>query len=127
MKFENDIGSWERGLRQKTKTDPAPSPIKRYRGGVRVSLPPAHTEGEFTRVLLERRTWRRFATGPVALDDLSTLLGLTFGVRMDGTSYDGRRSIFKTSPSGGACHPYEAYVLALRVDGFAARPIPLRL
>lgn len=64
-----------------------------------------------------RRTWRRFDTRPVALDDLSTLLDLTFGVRMHGTAYDGHPLVYTTSPSGGACHPCEAYVLALRVDG----------
>ena len=33
--------------------------------------------------------------------------------------------MFKTSPSGGACHPIEAYVLALRVRGSGACPLSL--
>ena len=66
---------------------------------------------------MDRRTWRRFDSRPVTLADLATLLDLTFGVRMHGTAYDGHRLVYTTSPSGGACHPCEAYVLALRVDG----------
>src|SRR4029450_13028708 len=61
--------------------------------------------------------WRRFDARRVALEDLSPLLSLTFGVHMTGKGHDGRELVFKTSPSGGACHPYEAYVLALRVEG----------
>jgi SagB-type dehydrogenase family enzyme len=36
---------------------------------------------------------------------------------MTGTTRAGSEVLFKTSPSGGACHPIEGYVLALRVAG----------
>ncbi len=101
------------------KTNPPPPPTKRgvHAGVAQIRLPPARTDQPFARVLLGRRTWRRFDSRPLALADLSTLLELTFGVQMTGTAYDGRRLIYTTSPSGGACHAYEAYALALRVDG----------
>jgi len=117
VQVETDLAGSERDLRRKARTAPVPSPTKHYRGVPHVALPPPRTDGEFPSVLLARRTWRRFDPRRVSLEDLSTLLGLTFGVHMTGTGNDGRELVFKTSPSGGACHPYEAYVLALGVEG----------
>jgi SagB-type dehydrogenase family enzyme len=48
---------------------------------------------------------------------LGQLLDLTFGVRMEGTGPAGEHLLFKTSPSGGARHSIEAYVMALNVKG----------
>jgi SagB-type dehydrogenase family enzyme len=83
-------------------------------------LPPARRDGEFPAVLLQRRTWRRFARAALRRDDLSTLLFLTFGVQ--GWMNTGASGLapLKTSPSGGARHSIEAYVLARRVTGLAA-------
>jgi SagB-type dehydrogenase family enzyme len=82
-----------------------------------VALPPAQVRGRFPRVLLSRRTWRRFDPAPISKTNIATLLNLTFGVQR-WREIPGRGPLpFKTSPSGGACHPIEAYVLALRVDG----------
>jgi SagB-type dehydrogenase family enzyme len=68
--------------------------------------------------LLARRTWRRFSPQAIALPALSTLLGLTWGVQR-WTDTHGGRLAEKTSPSGGARHPIEVYVLALRVQGLS--------
>ena len=57
----------------------------------------------------------RAARDPPA--ELGSLLDLTFGAQMSGTTTAGNEVLFKTSPSGGACHPIEGYVLALRVAG----------
>ena len=98
--------------------EPTPPPYKRTSGkGVR--LPAVSRDGEFRDVLLARRTWRGFGRQPLSLEQLATLLDLTFGVQLEGETVDGSRVCFKTSPSGGACHPIEAYVLALRVRGLA--------
>ena len=75
--------------------------------------------GEFVQVLTARRTWRTFGRAPVPLRDLAALLDLTFGVRMEGQTVDGTHVLFKTSPSSGALHPVEAYVLARHVSGLA--------
>src|SRR5580704_17231567 len=58
-----------------------PVPVKRYPRAAQKQLLPARESGDFPRVLTARRTWRRFAPGKLSFADLSTLLGLTFGVR----------------------------------------------
>jgi SagB-type dehydrogenase family enzyme len=104
-------------LRQRARTNPMPATIKHYPGSRQISLPPPKKIGEFPGVLLQRRTWRQFSPHPVELDNLATLLGLTFGVQSWLQLKGIGRVGLKTSPSGGARHPIEAYVLALRVQG----------
>ena len=108
----------EAALVRRARVAPPPSPYKRTRGRGRV-LPVDSKSGEFRDVLLARRTWRGFGRRPMALDDLGTLLDLTFGVQMTGEAGRGITALFKTSPSGGARHPVEAYVLAVRVKDLA--------
>jgi SagB-type dehydrogenase family enzyme len=96
-----------------------PLPVKRYRGRPLIGLEPPAIDGELGGVLRARRTWRRFGADPVTRADLANLLGLTWGVQ-HWVDVPGRpRMALKTSPSGGARHSIEAYVLALRVDGLA--------
>lgn len=111
---------YERRLRRKALTEPQPAPVKRYRDRARVALPRPRVEGELSHTLLERRTWRAFGRGKLPLEALATLLNLTWGVQKDGIAPGQGRVVFKTSPSGGARHPIEAYVLARRVDGLVA-------
>jgi SagB-type dehydrogenase family enzyme len=99
---------------------PMPAPIKRYRGAVADALPkPAR--GEFADVLLARRTWRRFSRSrEVTLAELATLLSLSLGVQqwVDARPH---RLPLKTSPSGGARHPIEGYVVLRKtIPGLAA-------
>lgn len=109
----------EQALRERAKVAAPPSSTKRYPGAQRVELPPARKDGEFPRVLLERRTWRSFSAAPVSLQDVSTLLGLTWGVQRIEHSVGFGRVHLKTSPSSGARQPLEAYVLALNVQGLS--------
>ena len=95
----------------------APPPVKRYPGTPSIALPKPPRDGQFPEVLLARRTWRRFKTQALPLEDLSLLLDLTAGIQQWALSASGQRSALKTSPSGGARHPIDVYVLALRVDG----------
>lgn len=92
-------------------------PGKRYRAAPRIDLPPPDG-GEFARVALARRTWRRFSTIPVTLEALSTILGLSAGVQK-WVRVGNREAPLKTSPSGGACHPIELYVVARDVKGLS--------
>jgi len=94
-----------------------PAAAKRYRGRARVTLPNASRHDSFSHTLIDRRTWRRFGSNPVALDDLATILKLTWGVQHRAVVRGGSEVFLKTSPSGGARHPGEVYVLALRVKG----------
>jgi SagB-type dehydrogenase family enzyme len=109
----------EAALRAKFQVAPPPPPVRR-RAGHRTALPAPRTGSAVARALLERRTWRVFGTRPVGAGQLADLLWLTFGVqRWANTDGQGRVPL-KTSPSGGACHPIEAYVLVRRVRGVRA-------
>lgn len=117
FEYETDLAAIDRSLLQFAKKHPLPVAIKRYPRARRVRLPAPKRGGEFASVLLARRTWRRFSRRPLTLSALGTLLGLTWGVqRWDRAAGLGQFAL-KTSPSGGALHPIEVYVLARRVDG----------
>ena len=48
---------------------------------------------------------------------VADLLGMTFGVQHWGKTHGQGRVVLKTSPSGGACHPIEAFVLIRQIAG----------
>jgi len=106
-------------LAEQASTWPMPSPLKEYPRARRVRLPKPRTRGAFPRVLRARRTWRRFADAPLDLEALSTMLHLTVGVQQWATAEGEGRIALKTSPSGGARHPIEAYVAARDVRSLA--------
>jgi SagB-type dehydrogenase family enzyme len=97
---------------------PQPAFSKSHPGAPLIALPPpSRAKTDFRKVLFARRTHRRFSRQPLPLSHLSTLLHDTWAVT--GTL---RSDLFgdlplKTSPSGGARHPEEVYVCALRVEG----------
>jgi SagB-type dehydrogenase family enzyme len=101
--------------------DPPPPPIKQYRARARVKLPDPSKQlhGQLPEVLLRRRTHRQFGPDGVSLEQLSTLLRLTWGftshIRWPGL---GRLPV-KTSPSGGARHSLEVYLWCSRVRGLS--------
>jgi SagB-type dehydrogenase family enzyme len=99
------------------KLHAVPKPFKRYPHVAQVRLPKPKVDGEFPRVLLSRRTWRKFSAKPVGLPELSTLLGLTWGIQGWAKVPRLGSAALKTSPSGGAFHPGEAYLLARKVRG----------
>lgn len=101
------------------KRHPQPAQIKAYPRADQISLPRSgeRRDSEFERILLERRTHRHFATGSVSLEQLSTVLDLTWGIKGHLCWPGLGRLPLKTSPSGGARHPLEVYVFALRVAG----------
>ena len=102
--------------RRKARVDPVPPSLKPD-DGTGLSLPRAAISGSLASALLERRTWRRFGESPLGRKDLATLLQLTWGVHgwieIPGVG----RFALKTSPSGGARHSIEVYVLARKVEG----------
>jgi SagB-type dehydrogenase family enzyme len=102
------------------KKNPQPAQLKRYPRAHQIRLPRPRLElqdSEFRRVLLARRTHRHFAAGAISLERASEILQLTWGItgylRWPGLG----RLLLKTSPSGGARHSLEVYLLALRVEG----------
>ena len=119
LPFEADLVRMGRYMKGLTQEKAMPVPEKHYPRAAQTILPPPRVEGEFARVLTARRTWRRFAPGKLALADLATLLGLTWGVREWVAVPPLGRFAVKTSPSGGALHPIEAYVVARDVEGIS--------
>src|SRR5271169_1034757 len=98
---------------------PQPAQLKRYSHARQIPLPVSAEglSGEFERVLLSRRTHRRFAPGGISLEQISRILNLTWGIK-GYLQWPGLgQLLLKTSPSGGARHPLEVYVFALRVAG----------
>jgi SagB-type dehydrogenase family enzyme len=99
---------------------PQPPSLKSYAKAPRIQLPrEKEADGEFRRVLLARKTHRDFSRKPVPLSVISALLYYTWGVtgRIDAPPFG--RLFHKTSPSAGARHPGEVYLLAMRVGGLA--------
>ena len=95
-----------------------PGIFKTLKGTMKVSLPKrAFPDSEFIRVLMARKTHRRFSKEDVTLEAVSQLLSLVWGVT--GYLYSPRfgKLLHKTSPSAGARHPGEVYLMALRVKG----------
>jgi SagB-type dehydrogenase family enzyme len=117
MPYETDLRTLDWHVRRFARQKKIPEAAKNYPRAMHTPLPVPRTNGEFGRVLLARRTWRRFSREALALTDLGTLLGLTWGVR-EWTRVPGvGRFAMKTSPSGGALHSIEAYVVARNVKG----------
>lgn len=98
-----------------------PPKIFKAAKGLQKTLPGrTFPDSEFIRVLMARKTHRQFSKQEVTLDAVSQLLSLVWGV----TGYLHPpmfgKLLHKTSPSGGARHPGEVYVMALRVNGLRA-------
>jgi SagB-type dehydrogenase family enzyme len=119
LPFTADLMKARRYMEDLNHEKAMPVPVKRYRRAPHTRLSAPRDAGEFPRVLTSRRTWRRFSPGKLSFADLSTLLGLTFGVREWADVPPLGRFAVKTSPSGGALHPVEAYVVARDVEGVA--------
>jgi SagB-type dehydrogenase family enzyme len=99
--------------------EPYPETLKTIPGAPRRLLPDYPRRGSLPRLLLARRTWRRFAPEGVKLQDVATLLGLTWGVQGWLDVSRTVRPALKTSPSGGACHSIEVYLVAANVKKLA--------
>ncbi len=113
-----DLLDHELPLVEKAKSYPQPPPTKSI-NGPRTPLPKATALGDLERTLLERRTWRQIDPKPIPLNDIATILSLTWGVHRRGRVPGQGDVVFKTSPSGGARHPIEAYVIVNAVEGIA--------
>ena len=92
-------------------------PVPRNRA---LPLPAPETDTDaFFATLHARKTHREFAREPVSLESVAKLLHMTWGVQGYVHSNVFGPLPHKTSPSGGARHPGEVYLLALNVAGLA--------
>ena len=103
---------WVQELLRGTRT---PAPVKNYPGARAIPFLREKYADEFPRVLQERRTWRKFGRQPLPKEIVGRLLHLSFGVQDWLRIPEGGRFACKTSPSGGALHPAEAYLLVQNV------------
>ena len=98
------------------KTRP-PKFFKNVTGAKKMLPARVFPDSEFTRVLMARKTHRRFSNQELTLEAVSQLLSLVWGVTGYVHSPMFGKLRHKTSPSAGARHPGEVYVMALRVKG----------
>jgi len=94
-----------------------PRIFKTVRGAKKRLPSSTFPDSEFLRVLLARKTHREFSTKDVTLENVSDLLSLVWGVTGYLHSPMFGKLLHKTSPSGGARHPGEVYLIPLRVEG----------
>lgn len=115
--FEPDSDAGFAFLQRLARIHPKPPPVKRYPRAKKIQLVWPRVDSEFPRVLISRRTWRKFSKKPVDLSALGALLGLTWGVQGWVEVPRVGSLAIRTSPSGGALHPIEAYLLVRNVRG----------
>ena len=112
-----------RYMRGRVAAAPPPARFKRYSKKARVPLPDPEPLGSdaasLNRVLLARRTVRKFSRAPVPFGELAALLHGTWGKTGEKEDAFLGNVTTKTSPSAGALHPIECYVLAWNVAGLA--------
>ncbi|MFJ9292095.1 SagB/ThcOx family dehydrogenase [Bacillus halotolerans] len=106
-------------LQIKKKTEEPPGLYKALGGAeqIKLPLPSFGQDKQFLDTLLNRQTIRSFSQKPILLDDLSTMMYLTYGAQSCKRDVGIDKLIFKTSPSGGCRHPIEVYPVILNVDG----------
>jgi len=111
--------AWSKVAKLKTlRATAAPPQFKKTRDAAAVRLPaPEIPRDRFFATLHARRTHREFASGKVSLENVSQLLRTTWGVQGYFESNEFGKLPYKTSPSGGARHPGEVYLVALKVKG----------
>ena len=115
-------GNWSFArLKSLLPKTPQPKIFKTMKGAEKTPLPArAFPDSEFIRVLMARKTHRRFSNQELTLETVSQLLSLVWGVTGYLHSPIFGKLLRKTSPSGGARHPGEVYLMALRVKGLRA-------
>jgi SagB-type dehydrogenase family enzyme len=113
--------NWSRNrLKSVLPKTPQPKIFKTVPGMKKLLPPPTFPDSDFIRVLMTRKTHRQFSTQKLTLENVSQLLSLVWGVTGYLPSSIFGKLLHKTSPSGGARHPGEVYLMALRVKGLRA-------
>lgn len=102
-------------------TDPPPSPFKTEANKNKIALKKAvYPQTDFWGTLFSRRTCRDFTGKRVPRKLFSAFLTSVFGMTQYYNESVLDKRIIKTSPSGGARHPVEAYVMVKNVEAIPA-------
>jgi SagB-type dehydrogenase family enzyme len=119
MKYVSDPVAERKLFQKNVAVHPRPARFKRYDVAVRRPLFSKDLNGpraDFDDVLRSRRTVRQFSRTPVRFEDLASVIGGTWG-RTGWIDTEFGFFATKTSPSAGALHPIECYLLAWNVRG----------
>lgn len=102
------------------KVGPPPAAFFRVeKAEARHRLPEADGQGDFFRLLDQRRTCRNFdRTRALPAADLALILRTVAGAQGTTKLTDDVTLLRKNSPSGGSLHPIEVYPIILDVEGF---------
>lgn len=119
LPFEEGEAHAQDFLSRRIATLPVPPSTKTYRHRPSIALPAFSAPHGFSRILLARRTWRRFGRQPLSLGALSALMKLTFGAQKFMNLGAAGTAMLRTSPSAGARNPLEAYVVVRHVSGLS--------
>jgi SagB-type dehydrogenase family enzyme len=91
-------------------------PVRRNPALANIVLPPGELPPTpLADVLRRRRSLRRFAEAPLALEQLAAVLGAGYGVT--GRDEAVELPALRATPSAGALYPLELFVAARRVEG----------
>ncbi len=103
------------------KHGPPPSEFAEPPSRHKLRLPTDERDGAVYRTLTARRTTRAFdPEAPMTLEELNTVLRYVFGSHGHASTVPEVVCIKRTSPSGGALHPIEAYPIISNVQGVPA-------
>jgi len=103
---------------RRARGDPPSHFARRSDAHRHIALRAPALSGAFFDALMARRTTRAFRTNEsLPRSALEQMLYAVFGTHGIKHFAPGVAAIKRTSPSGGALHPIEAYVLAIRVEG----------
>jgi SagB-type dehydrogenase family enzyme len=119
--FEDNLVKESNSLAKLAKENPPPQPYKNYDNAMQTELLGTFDdqcfENDFWKLLIARRTVRKFKREKISLNEFSTLLLFTWGKTRELNDTQIGKYVLKTSPSGGSRHPIEVYPIALRVEG----------
>jgi SagB-type dehydrogenase family enzyme len=121
VSYVTDPGAHLRYLRRRLAEESQPARFKRYPGRPRVALPDSSGRHPMSldRALESRRTVREFTTMPVPLSDFADVIRGTWGQTGWIEAGPLGRLLARSSPSAGARHPIECYMLVWNVEGVA--------
>jgi len=121
MPFNSSDGQETKRLRSYLKESAQPDSFRSSSAKLNSRITPlpnvTTSNSSFISVLLNRRTHREFSSAPLDMERLVSLLRYTWGVTGFMNHWLLGPLAHKTSPSAGARHVCEVYVLALRVSG----------
>lgn len=118
--FEDDLVKESESLVKLAKEIPPPQPYKNYDNAMKIDLLGSFNEqryqNDFWKLLISRRTIRKFQREKISFKEFSTLLLFTWGKTRELCDTKIGKYILKTSPSGGSRHSIEVYPIILRVE-----------